>query len=466
MIRLHQYFVLPALLLGIFLLFLLSSAGCQPAPVEGPVQSPTLTAPGVESSDSQVADTVIDVTDTAEQVLDSPSDAPLQDNMSPAGAADTVTLTFWTVEDVSPDAPGEAGKIFEDGLKAFEENHPGTTVSVVLKNASGKGSVLDYLKTATQVAPSVLPDVVVLNTTDMAEASRTGILVPLDELIPAELSEDLLPTARTAGIVDERLVGVPFEMDVEHIVYNLNKIPAPPVDWTNVLTGPTTYMFPMKGHNGLVNDAFLVQYLALGGQFLDEEEKPFINEQRLLAVLKYYQEGSEAGVFPNGSLLASTVEDVWPAYVSAQTGIANVTSHLYLRERDTLQTTSYAAVPTRDGNTLTVGRGRVLAITTRDPVQQMAAVRLIVWMLEPSNAVAWSQTAYHLPTRYTTFGRLIAEDPYWAFAQQQFEAAVPAPSFSGYDQIGRVLQQAVTDVLTGEDTPEDAAAAAFDAIPR
>ena len=61
---------------------------------------------------------------------------------------------------------------------------------------------------------------------------------------------------------------------------------------------------------------------------------------------------------------------------------------------------------------------------------------------------------------------LLGADPYWEFALQQLEVTVPAPSFSGYDQIGRVLQQAVTDVLTGEASPEEAAAAAFDAIPR
>jgi ABC-type glycerol-3-phosphate transport system substrate-binding protein len=204
----------------------------------------------------------------------------------------------------------------------------------------------------------------------------------------------------------------------------------------------------------------------LGGQLQDEEGKPFVNEQVLLTVLEYYLEGFDAGIFPDGSLLASTAEDVWPAYASAQVGVANVTSQLFLSQRGKLQATSYAAIPTRDGNVISISRGRVLAVTTRDPVQQVAALHLIAWMLEPDNTVAWSEAANHLPTRYAAFELLGANDPYWTFAQQQLEVAVPAPSFSGYDQVGRVFQQAVTDVLSGEAEPEDAAATAFDAIPR
>jgi maltose-binding protein MalE len=44
------------------------------------------------------------------------------------------------------------------------------------------------------------------------------------------------------------------------------------------------------------------------------------------------------------------------------------------------------------------------------------------------------------------------------------EVAVPPPSFPEYDQLGRVLQQAVIEVLSEEATPEEAADAALDAI--
>jgi ABC-type glycerol-3-phosphate transport system substrate-binding protein len=92
-------------------------------------------------------------------------------------------------------------------------------------------------------------------------------------------------------------------------------------------------------------------------------------------------------------------------------------------------------------------------------------MRLIEWLMMPEGNATWSQATAHLPTRYAAFN-LVAndDDPYWPFLRHQMEIAVPPPAFPGYDQVGRVLQQAVVEVMTGEATPEAAAAAAAAAV--
>jgi ABC-type glycerol-3-phosphate transport system substrate-binding protein len=335
---------------------------------------------------------------------------------------------------------------------------------VVLKNASGKGSILDYLRTASQVAPSILPDVVMLNTVDLASAARAGLVVPLDDLISPNLSNDLLPAARAAGSVDGQLMGIPFEMDVAHLIYNTNKVASPPITWTDVISANTTYLFPAKGQNGLVNDAFLTQYLALGGQLQDDEGRPFLDEQPLRTVLDYYHQGLQAGVIPPDVLEINDADEIWPLYVSAQVGIAHVNSHRFLSDRNVLRSTQFANIPTLDGTPLTISHGWALAIVTGDPAQQAMALHLIEWLMTPDNNATWNRTTAHLPTRYAAFNLDGDSDPYWSFLQHQLEIAVPQPAFPGYDQIGRVLQQAVVEVLTEEATPEEAAAAAVEAI--
>jgi ABC-type glycerol-3-phosphate transport system substrate-binding protein len=129
-----------------------------------------------------------------------------------------------------------------------------------------------------------------------------------------------------------------------------------------------------------------------------------------------------------------------------------------------LRSTQFADIPTRDGIPLTIGRGRVLAVVARDPDRQATAMRLIEWLMVPDSNAAWSQATAHLPTRYAAFDLLAHDDPYWLFLQRQLEIAVPPPAFPGYDQVGRVLQQAVVEVMTGEATPEAAAAAAVAAV--
>lgn len=441
---------------SVVLLLLVLVAGCTPRSIFLP--SPTLITTPVATAQPIPTEKAVA---TSSRPTATPQAQP--DEAASPESPGPIQLTLWTVEAVSPQAEGNAGQVFDRGLKAFENSYPDIQVSVVLKNESGKGSVFDYLRTASLVAPSVLADVVVLNTVDLAQLARTGLIVPLDEMISSPLVNDLLPAARAACTVDGQLMGIPFEMDVEHLIYNTNKLPTAPIVWTDVISANTSYVFPAKGRNGLVNDAFLIQYLALGGRLQDDEGLPYLDEQALRSVLGYYRQGVEEGVISPDVLTIGTPEDIWPSYVSAEVGMAHVNSHRFLSDRSVLRSTQFAAIPTREGTPLTVGRGRALAVVTHDPDRQAIVLRLIEYLMAPDNNAAWSRETAHLPTRYAAFV-LMGNDPYWEFLQQELEIAVPPPAFPEYDQIGRVLQQAVIEVLSEETTPEEAAAAALDAI--
>ena len=438
-------------------------AGCA-----APAATPTPAIPSPASATAAVSDTVVLPTapPMAPTGTPEPSATPGAVLLTlPAGVR--IQLSLWTVEAISPQAEGEVGPLFADMLRGFERAYPGVSVSVVLKNTSGRGSVLDYLRTASVVAPSVLPDLVVLDTADLAAAARTGVLVPLDGEIAADLVADLLPAARAAGTVHNQLLGIPFQMDVEHLIYNANQVSSVPLTWTDVLSAHTTLLFPAKGRNGLVNDAFTIQYLSLGGRFQDDEGGPLLDEPALRAVLGYYQQAAQAGVLMReAALQAGDAQDVWSVYVSARAGLAQVTAHRFLTGRQALRNTRFGDIPTRDGHPLTIGRGHLLAVLARDPLQQSLAMRLVEWWLRPDNNSVWNQTTHYLPTRYAAFQLWGNEDPYYPFLQHLLEIAVPAPPAADYDPIARVLQQAVLEVLRGESTPEQAAAAAVDAIVR
>jgi ABC-type glycerol-3-phosphate transport system substrate-binding protein len=210
-----------------------------------------------------------------------------------------------------------------------------------------------------------------------------------------------------------------------------------------------------------VNDAFLIQYLALGGRLENEDGLPFIEEQKLRAILDYYRLGVEEGFVPADVLDISEPDEIWSSYLAAEVGIAHVTSHRFLEDRGLLHTTRFAAIPTHDGNPVTIGRGRALAVVNHHVDRQAMAARLIEWFMEPDNNAAWTRATAYLPTRYAVFDKMEDSDPYWSFLQSQLEIAVPPPE---YDQTGRVLQQAVIEVLSQETSPEEAAAAAVEAI--
>ncbi len=436
------------LVTGIARLVVLLLVACTPGTVTPP-PLPTATTAGA----------------TVDIVVGSPSPAATAEaTPGPTEPKPAIHLTLWTVEPASPQAEGAAGRAFANGLRVFEETYHDVSVTVVLKNVSGKGNVLDYLRTASQVAPSILPDVVVLDTVDLASAAHAGIVAPLNDLASPLLTKDLLPAALRAGTVNGQLVGIPFEMDVEHLIYNTNKVATAPISWTDVVSSNVTYVFPAKGRNGLVNDAFLIQYLALGGRLHDDEGRLLLDEQPLRAALDYYRQGEQMGVVPSSVLDVSVPDDIWPSYLSAKVGMTHVNSHRFLIDRNVLHSTQFADIPTRDGIPLAIARGRVLAIVARDPARQAMAMRLIEWLMAPDGNATWNQATAHLPTRYAAFKLLANGDPYWFFLQHQLEIAVPPPAFPGYDQVGRVLQQAIVEVMTGEATPDAAAASAVAAV--
>ncbi|MBI1882422.1 MAG: hypothetical protein HYR94_29970, partial [Chloroflexi bacterium] len=182
-----------------------------------------------------------------------------------------LTLTFWTVEAISPKAEGEPGNFMTGSLRAFEANNPDLAVKLLLKKPSGKGGMLDFLRTAREVAPSILPDVAIMNAADLNQAYTEGLLQTLDNRLDRSIVQDLLPAARKMGTVNERLAGVPLSLEMEHAVYNTNIYTATPMLWTNVLSSETKYLFPAKGTNGLLNDATLAQYFSAGGTFHNDQ---------------------------------------------------------------------------------------------------------------------------------------------------------------------------------------------------
>ena len=373
----------------------------------------------------------------------------------PTAVSSAITLTLWTTEAFFPTDDNDSGQVLAQQWQAFEAAHPNVTIEYILKKPYGKGGILDFLSTARAAVPTVLPDLAILDTLELDEAAEAGLIQPLDDLVSSEVQLDLFPFARHRD--DGQLMGLQFEADVEHLIYNTNKIDSPPMTWQEVISDSVTYIFPAGGEGGLVNDAFLIQYLAVGGRLLDEDGNPALDKDALVEVLQFYADGLEAEAIPPSVLEFTDLDDCWVVYVSAQAAMSNVSSARYLADRGLLKNTDFAAIPTRDGNVVTLSKGWALAIVTEDSHRQAAAAQLIEWLLEPENNANWNLAAGHLPTRQAAFDHLGTEDGYFPFVRRQLANVYPRPMAAAYEKIGRALQRAVQGVLQGEVSPQEAA---------
>jgi multiple sugar transport system substrate-binding protein len=386
-----------------------------------------------------------------------------------APVTDTLTLTWWTPEFVSPKAAAPVGPLLSAYLTDFEKAHNGKVrVNPVIKARYGKGGLLDFLRTAQPVAPGILPDLVVLDLAEVEQAVGLGLLQPMDSLLPREITATLYTFARQAGQFDGRTMAVPWLVDLEHAIYNRDLVSSPPSTWAGALTQGVPYVFPAGSPQspsaaGLTDDvqhAFIAQYLSAGGTLDPKTRRLALQEQPLLRVLNFYRDASEAGLLPKSILNVTSLDHVWNVYTQEGMAMANVSARRYLANRDVLPNTSFAPAPGWSSPVLPLAEGWAVVITTADPLRQRAAADLIVWLLTAERAGALVQAAGWLPTSPKALATWGA-NPYFEFLDGQLTSAVAHPLGSEYTQTAARLQKAVTAVLKGAASPAEAAQAAI-----
>jgi ABC-type glycerol-3-phosphate transport system substrate-binding protein len=377
--------------------------------------------------------------------------APTNDAESTPSAPQT--LTVWISERIGPLSQGRSLDVLEQQFVAFEATHPGLTIDVAIKGTAGAGRLENLLTTASAVAPTVLPDLVALDTGTVRRLALKGLTVPLEDRISTVLYQDLYGLAQQSTLVQGRWMGVQFQArGLEHAIYNPNKIAVAPLTWTEVYSSGATYVFPAAGQEGLINDAFLIQYLSTGASLVDEAGEPALDREALTNVLGFYRQGIERGSILTDVIEYATVEQSWPRFLQAEVVLCNISSDLYL----SVKTGEPTGVPTRDGQAIILSRGDAWALTARDPGRQLLAGKLIEWLLNPINMATWSQAAGTLPTRRAALLEM-PRDPYVTFMYTQLETARPFPTSETHLRIYRAMQQAVDAVLREGLAPEIAA---------
>ncbi|RLC93398.1 MAG: hypothetical protein DRI77_11965, partial [Chloroflexi bacterium] len=123
-----------------------------------------------------------------------PMPGPLSPLPTPTPTAEPqpmiITLGLWLPEELDPYGGGAGADVLAQQLTAFSKVHPDLQVEVTVKQAHGRGGLLDFLRTARDAAPSVLPDLVVLDAAELETAAGSGLVQPLDSILsPAEMTD-------------------------------------------------------------------------------------------------------------------------------------------------------------------------------------------------------------------------------------------------------------------------------------
>ncbi len=131
---------------------------------------------------------------------------------------------------------GAGRPAYENAIARFEAAHPGVTVEL---SDVPWGEFIDSM-VKFQMAEE-LPDVFVQYDASIGSFYSMGSLLPLDDLLPAELKDEIYPGQWNLGVVNGETVGVTFRNGAHVLFYNKDMFREAGVPQHIIDNGPGTY---------------------------------------------------------------------------------------------------------------------------------------------------------------------------------------------------------------------------------
>lgn len=425
-----------------------------------------LTAVGCAFSGEDDSPPTVTVTSPLPTPADTPALESTPDTPAPIGpVSQAITLTLWTSPEIAPRSEIPGGPTLLEQLSAFDNSHPDVNLFVELKTTADQGGTLSYLRTGRSVAPDILPDVILLPTTQLADAAAQELIYPLDSLLEQEAVDDLFPVAQQLVRIEDQTYGYPFALNgLQHLVYDSSTITETvPTSWPEMVTSQTgTFLFPAAGSIGA--ELTLQFYLAHGGELFDETGQLALQPEPLTVALDEIRRGVAEGFIDPQSGSTATMEQAWQIFGNNAALMLQTTSGHYLAQQAAGARESYRAVPLPGPNgplTPTVSAS-TWAVSTANPARQALAAELIRWLASGQNSGEWTRERHVLPARRAAFD-VWPDDEYVQFLRTQLEVAEPAPR-SVNNTVLTALSDATTAVILGLNTPQEAATQAANEV--
>jgi len=357
----------------------------------------------------------------------------------------TPILRIWLPSQFDPSADNPPAKLLKQRLTQFESQHPGLKIEVRLKKADTQGEILNDLSITGAAAPSVLPDLILLSRPDLEAAALKGLLHPITGLSTSLEDPDWYSYAQQLARIQNTGYGLPFVGDAMVLVYypDLGMI----VNWEDVLSSKGQLVFPAGNPDGLFG---LSLYASAGGQVLDAQGSPTLDEEVLRRVLTLVADGRSKKVFPPSLVNVTNESQTLQIYRmgSANKGI------IWILNYHPASDGTITPLPGLDETAFSYATGWVWALAGSNQENQQLAAKLAEYLVTDNFVTEWTQVTGYLPTRPSS----VKEGDRTMTAI--LESAHPLPPSEVLAVLGPLIQEALTRVLNGEQ-PGDVAASIF-----
>ena len=264
----------------------------------------------------------------AEQNSPTPVAATPAANAAPdAPRPDSRQLVVWLPAFSGVAGEDSAGDVLAAAFHQFEQTHPGVRVDVQIKSESGPADLFSYLRSAQRVAPSILPDVVLINTQALWQIVDLGLAAPIAADQAARV-DDFYPFTMDAVRSGGQVYGIPYAADAIHLAYHADQTQQPPETWNQLFTGGRPYWFAAGGNDLFHDGVALLQYVGAGGQLLEDGSTS--SDEALRAFFDFLVEGRIRNVIPTEVAELATLDAVWNRLAGPEPDLGSVAASAYL----------------------------------------------------------------------------------------------------------------------------------------
>ena len=409
---------------------LLLSTGCASI---GDFLSTPFAPPPASPASTSATSSPVGPSATSTPQLETPS------NITPPGIGSPTTearaLRIWLPPEFDPNAGNPPSNILKQRLNEFEAEHPGLELEVRIKADEGESGLVNSLYATSKAAPAALPDLIALSRPALETAALNGLLHPLDGLSTTLDDPNWYEYARQLGHIQNTGYGLPFAGDALVLVYRseVERINS----WNDVLASENPLVFSVGDPKALVG---LALYVSAGGELLDPQGQPTLDQEILTRVLTSIADGTLSGVFsPSLDNLVSN-EQVLQAYLGERANMAIIWASDYRAPEGQFT----LPLPGLDEASGSFATGWVWALAGSNSENQQMAVELADYLVEDDFLRTWINATGYLPTRPDSV------DAGETTINQIVEAVRPIPPNEVLSVLGPLMQDALTRVLNGE----------------
>ena len=358
---------------------------------------------------------------------------------------------------------------YQSHIEAWVKAHPDVMLDVTFNSTDINASMTRMQE---QAATGRAPDVAMLDSFFLSRFYQ--FVQPLDRFYGPDQVDDFVSFARNGMRgPDGKLKALWVNTDVRVLYYRKDLVANPPKTLDELIAqaaelskrGLTGYLYPGGRGEGAVME-HLPMFWAQGGELVDAAGKPVFGEGRnraaMLNLLGFLKRTIDTGASPNRVVNYRFEADLYPEILQGKVAMFLGGNWMakQLRELGDKSDWGVAPIPLMtQGDPVTAAGGWTYAVFTPDAKKQAIIVDLINSLVADPAAMAASTAALsNLPTRMSVAqgDSAYVKDPTVHGFLTLLRYARARPGAAIYPSISTELQVAMSEVITGQQSPEAA----------